>query len=57
MALSFGVTLAATYWFGVDGLPALPLLAFGFLIPNADLLWRAFRTRGGEPAGANPPPP
>jgi hypothetical protein len=57
MALSFGVTLAATYWFGVDGLPALPLLAFGFLIPNADLLWRAFRRRGGEPAGANPPPP
>jgi hypothetical protein len=57
MALSFGVTLAATYWLSVDGLPALPLLAFGFLIPNADLLWRALRTRGGEPAGANPPPP
>jgi hypothetical protein len=57
MAVSFGVTLAATYWFSVEGLPALPLLAFGFLIPNADLLWRAFRTRGGEPAGANPPPP
>jgi hypothetical protein len=58
MALSFGVTLAGTYWFGTEGLPALPLLAFGFLLPNIDLLWAAFRTRakGDEPAGADPPP-
>jgi hypothetical protein len=25
------------------GLPALPGLAFAFLIPNADLLWRDFQ--------------
>jgi hypothetical protein len=58
MALSFGTTLAGTYWFGTEGLPALPLLAFGFLLPNVDLLWRSFRTRarGDEPAGADPPP-
>ena len=58
MALSFGTTLGATYWFAAEGLPALPLLAFGFLLPNVDLLWRAFRSRrrGDEPAGADPPP-
>ena len=27
---------------GRDGLPALPALALGFLVPNADLLWRRF---------------
>lgn len=45
MTLSFGVTLAGTYFLDVDGLPALPLLAFAFLLANADLLWRAFRER------------
>jgi hypothetical protein len=27
----------------VDGLPALPFLSFGFLIANADILWRRLR--------------
>jgi hypothetical protein len=45
MAASFGLTLALTYFFYLGGLPALPLLAIGFLVANADLLWRAFRTR------------
>jgi hypothetical protein len=45
MALSFGITLAGTYFLDVDGLPALPLLAFAFLLANGDLLWRAFRER------------
>jgi hypothetical protein len=27
----------------VDGLPALPFLSFGFLLANADLLWRRLR--------------
>lgn len=45
MALSFGLTLAGTYFFAVDGLPALPLLALAFLLANADLLWRQFRER------------
>ncbi len=45
MALSFGLTLAGTYFLDVDGLPALPLLAFAFLLANADLLWRRFRER------------
>ena len=46
MTLSFGATLAAAaYWRGV---PALPLLAIGFLVPNADLIWTRLR-RGAEP--------
>jgi hypothetical protein len=43
MALSFGATLALTVAFDLRGLPALPLLALGFLMPNADLLWRGLR--------------
>jgi hypothetical protein len=43
MALSFGATLALTVAFDIGGLPALPLLALGFLMPNADILWRRLR--------------
>jgi hypothetical protein len=70
MALSFGLTLAGTYFLSVDGLPALPLLAIAFLLANADLLWRQWRNRKGgertqgettgparrESAGGAPPP-
>lgn len=60
MTLSFGATLALAVAFDLGGLPALPLLAFGFLIPNADLLWRglraenawgSLRTERGDAAG------
>ena len=50
MTLSFGTTLALTAALprvihrDVAGLPALPLLALGFLAPNADLLWRKLRS-------------
>ena len=30
-------------WDGVAGLPALPAVCLGFLLPNADLLWRDVR--------------
>jgi len=44
MTLSFGATLAiAAYWRG--GLPALPLLAIGFLLANVDLIWERLRPR------------
>jgi hypothetical protein len=49
MTLSFGVTLAIAVGTDVSGLPALPGIAIGFLVPNADLLWRGFRERGGFP--------
>jgi hypothetical protein len=43
MTLSFGATMALAAYteiFGGAGLPALPLLAVGFLLPNLDLLLR-----------------
>jgi hypothetical protein len=42
-ALSFGATLAIAAYADVAGLPALPLLAGGFVLANADLLWGHFR--------------
>jgi hypothetical protein len=43
LTASFGGTMALATVLNVDGLPALPLLALGFLLPNADLLWRRLR--------------
>ena len=43
LTASFGSTMALATGFDVGGLPALPLLSLGFLLPNADLLWRAVR--------------
>jgi hypothetical protein len=48
MTLSFGLTIALAVWFGLDGLPALPALSVGFLLPNADLLWRALRRQASD---------
>jgi hypothetical protein len=36
-------TLVLVWAFDSSGLPALPAVCFGFLIPNADLLWRHAR--------------
>jgi hypothetical protein len=49
MALSFGTTLALAVWTDVTGLPALPLLSAGFVLVNADLIWKALRHRQDEP--------
>ena len=43
LTLSFGATLALAVWRNIGGLPALPLLALGFLLANADLLWTQVR--------------
>jgi hypothetical protein len=40
LTASIGGTMALATYFDVGGLPALPLLALGFLLPNADVLWR-----------------
>jgi hypothetical protein len=45
LTASVGATMAIATWWNVGGLPALPLLSLGFLLPNADLLWRAVRKR------------
>jgi hypothetical protein len=39
MTLSFGTTLALAVWRDLGGLPALPLLALGFLLANGDRIW------------------
>ena len=45
MVGGLALTLVATYAFDLNGLPGLPALALGFLVPNADLLWRGVRAR------------
>jgi hypothetical protein len=40
LVAGLGGTIALATWLEVGGLPALPLLSIGFLVPNADLLWR-----------------
>lgn len=39
------LTLIVTAALGIAGLPALPAISLGFLLPNADLLWRRWRHR------------
>ena len=44
MTALLAVTLIAVWsWDDIGGLPALPAICFGFLIPNLDLLWRNVR--------------
>jgi hypothetical protein len=46
MTAALSATLVATYAFDLRGLPALPALSVGFLLPNADLVWRSLTTKG-----------
>jgi hypothetical protein len=44
-------TLALVWsWESVSGLPALPAVCLGFLVPNADLLWRDVRSVRARPS-------
>lgn len=43
LVVSFGATIALAVELELAGLPALPLLSVGFLVPNADLLWTKVR--------------
>jgi hypothetical protein len=45
LTASFGATIAVAVLWDKPGLPALPLLSLGFLLANADLLWRSLRVR------------
>jgi hypothetical protein len=50
MTALLGATLVLVwYWDDVAGLPALPAVCLGFLIPNADLLWRDARRARTRP--------
>lgn len=46
MTAALSATLVATYALDLNGLPALPAISLGFLVPNADLLWRSLRGEG-----------
>jgi hypothetical protein len=47
LVAALGLTIAATVWWNLNGLPALPGIALGFLLPNADLLWKRWRSSKG----------
>ena len=51
MVVGLGLTIAATTEFSALGLPALPGIAIGFLVPNADLIYRNLRTK--EPSDSD----
>jgi hypothetical protein len=54
MTALLSLTLVVTASTDIAGLPALPAVCLGFLLPNADLLWRRLRPRR---AGAGPHTP
>jgi hypothetical protein len=47
VALLVATLILTTVW-DVTGLPALPAIAIGFLLPNVDLIWKAWKERGLE---------
>ena len=49
MTILLGATLIVTATADIAGLPALPAICVGFLLPNADLLWRELRPRREAP--------
>ena len=49
MTALIGCTLIVAVTTDIDGLPALPAICIGFLLPNADLIWHALRRRGSAP--------
>ncbi len=55
LVAALGGTIALTVWLDLSGLPALPGIAIGFLVPNADLLWRATRRGTPEPGSLREP--
>jgi hypothetical protein len=54
LVAALGLTIAATVWWDLSGLPALPGIALGFLLPNADLLWSRWRRSKRTPPGSDP---
>ena len=51
MVASLGITISLTTFWSSGGLPALPGISLGFLLPNIDLIWT--RLRGTAPAGSD----
>ncbi|HWQ23932.1 MAG TPA: hypothetical protein VNK94_07505 [Gaiellaceae bacterium] len=57
MTALLGVTLALVVFADVSGLPALPAVCLGFLLPNADLLWGDARREWRKRRRSGGPPP
>ncbi len=57
LVAALGATIALTVWLDLGGLPALPAIAIGFLLPNVDLIWRRLRGRPGPGDRALPMKP
>ena len=55
LVTALGITIALTVYFNLSGLPALPGIALGFLLPNADLLWKRWRNRPEGPTPGSDP--
>jgi hypothetical protein len=55
LVAALGLTIAATVWWNLSGLPALPGIAVGFLVPNVDLLWRRLRRVSDTSSFVAPP--
>jgi len=53
LSLGLALTIVLATWADVSGLPALPGLSLGFLLPNADLLWQRLRRRPRLGEGAD----
>jgi hypothetical protein len=49
LVAGLSLTMICATWWDVSGLPALPGIALGFLIPNADLLWQRLRPARAQP--------
>jgi hypothetical protein len=48
MVAALGATVAIAQWTDLAGLPALPALSLGFLVPNADLIWARLPRRRAQ---------
>jgi hypothetical protein len=47
LVVMLDATVALSVWLPINGLPALPAIAIGFVLPNADLIWRRLRGQPG----------
>jgi hypothetical protein len=48
MTATLGITMTLTTFWSRGGLPALPGISLGFLLPNADLIWQRVRRERAE---------
>jgi hypothetical protein len=57
LVASLAATIALATWLDLNGLPALPGLSLGFLLPNIDLLWHRWRSEKAASSTTEAPAP